>query len=157
MVLSFLCIFSTWPFPWGWYALTLTFSHIYFSFILSYFSYCATSVVSAKLEKVNERALRFIYSDYYSTYAILQQKWKLISLEYQRYAGAHNEERLTSILRLCSGVFTSRVILDKLFPQIAFSKPITSNCVINNIFFMRNHYMLFTLSMNTWRIHEWYI
>ena len=63
---------------------------IYFSFILSNFNYFSevwnqcSKRYRDKLEKVNERALRFVFSDYHSPYATLLQRFELSSLENQR-------------------------------------------------------------------------
>jgi hypothetical protein len=61
----------------------LTIFHI---FILSNFNFCplawhfCTDKNSKKLEKVQERALRFVYEDYNSSYEELLQKAKVPSL-----------------------------------------------------------------------------
>ena len=63
---------------------------IYHSFIMSNFSYCpltwhfCTEQNSNKIEKIQERALRFIYNDSDSSYETLLQNSKLPSLKIQR-------------------------------------------------------------------------
>jgi len=63
---------------------------IYHSFILSSFNYCPVvwhycgEVNTKKMEKIQERALRFIYDDYVSTYDDLLNKSKLPSLKIRR-------------------------------------------------------------------------
>jgi len=62
----------------------------YYSFILSNFNYCpviwhyCSEKKSIKMEKIQERALRFIYEDYDSSYEDLLQKSKLPSLKIRR-------------------------------------------------------------------------
>ena len=62
----------------------------YYSFILSNFNYCpviwhyCSEKNSIKMEKIQERALRFIYEDYDSSYEDLLQKSKLPSLKIRR-------------------------------------------------------------------------
>ena len=59
----------------------------YYSFILSNFNYCpviwqyCSEKNSIKMEKIQERALRFIYEDYDFSYEDLLQKSKLPSLK----------------------------------------------------------------------------
>jgi hypothetical protein len=63
---------------------------IYHSFILSNFNYCPLTwhfcgeVNTKKIEKIQERALRFIYNDYSSSYDDLLIKSKLPSLKIRR-------------------------------------------------------------------------
>lgn len=63
---------------------------IYYSFILSNFNYCPLTwhfcgeVNTKKIEKIQERALRFIYNDHVSTYDSLLLKSKLPSLKVRR-------------------------------------------------------------------------
>ena len=63
---------------------------IYYSFIMSNFNYCPViwhfcgECNTRKIEKIQERALRFIYEDYCSTYEQLLIKSKLPSLEIRR-------------------------------------------------------------------------
>lgn len=63
---------------------------IYYSFILSNFNYCPLvwhfcgEGNTKKLEKIQERALRFIYNDFSSTYEQLLVKSKLPSLRIRR-------------------------------------------------------------------------
>lgn len=63
---------------------------IYHSFILSNFNYCpvtwhfCSEINSKKMEKIQERALRFIYEDKSSTYDELLIKSKLPSLKIRR-------------------------------------------------------------------------
>ena len=56
----------------------------------------------------------------------------------QLCTGAHNPERLTSILPYATAFPQVGLFLDKLFPRIAFEKPITSNCVIDDKLLIRN-------------------
>ena len=62
----------------------------YYSFILSNFNYCpvtwhyCSGNNSLKMEKIQERALRFIYDDYNSSYENLLEKSKLPSLKIRR-------------------------------------------------------------------------
>jgi hypothetical protein len=62
----------------------------YYSFILSNSNYCpviwhyCSEKNSIKMEKIQERALRFIYEDYDSSYEDLLQKSKLPSLKVRR-------------------------------------------------------------------------
>ena len=64
--------------------------NIYYSFILSNFNYCPLTwhfcgeVNTKKIEKIQERALRFIYNDYNSNYETLLEKSKLPSLKIRR-------------------------------------------------------------------------
>jgi len=64
--------------------------NIYYSFILSNFNYCPLTwhfcgeVFTKKLEKIQERALRFIYDDYNSDYETLLTKSKLPNLKLRR-------------------------------------------------------------------------
>ena len=61
-----------------------------YSFILSNFNYCpviwhyCSKKKSIKMKKIQERALRFIYEDYDSSYEDLLQKSKLPSLKVRR-------------------------------------------------------------------------
>ena len=63
---------------------------IYYSFILSNFNYCpatwhfGSEKNTKKIEKIQERALRFIYEDYENTYEHLLKKSKLPSLKIRR-------------------------------------------------------------------------
>ena len=63
---------------------------IYHSFIMSNFSYCpltwhfCTEQNTKKIERIQERALRFIYDDYRSTYEHLLEQSKLPSLKTRR-------------------------------------------------------------------------
>ena len=63
---------------------------IYHSFILSNFNFCPLvwhfcgEVNTKKLEKIQERALRFIYDDHQSTYNALLIKCKMPSLKIRR-------------------------------------------------------------------------
>ena len=63
---------------------------IYYSFILSNFNYCpvtwhfCSEKNTKKIEKIQERALRFIYEDYENTYENLLKKSKLPSLRIRR-------------------------------------------------------------------------
>ena len=63
---------------------------IYHSFILSNLSYCplawhfCSEKNTQKIEKIQERALRFIYDDYKSSYTTLLEKSKLPSLKVRR-------------------------------------------------------------------------
>ena len=63
---------------------------IYHSFILSNFNFCSltwhfcSESNTAKIEKIQERALRFIYQDYNSTYDDLLLKSKMPSLKIRR-------------------------------------------------------------------------
>ena len=63
---------------------------IFHTFILSNFNFCplawhfCTEKNSKKLEKVQERALRFVYEDYDSTYEDLLQKARVPSLQIRR-------------------------------------------------------------------------
>jgi len=65
---------------------------IYFAFILPYFNYCSetwhfcSKSASAKLEKVNERALRFVFNEKQTQYQELLNKIGLPSLTNQRLA-----------------------------------------------------------------------
>ena len=62
----------------------------YYSFILSNCNYCpvtwhyCSEKNSLKMEKIQERALRFIYDDYNSSYENLLEKLKLPSLKIRR-------------------------------------------------------------------------
>ena len=64
--------------------------NIYYSFILSNFNYCPLTwhfcgeINTKKIEKIQERALRFIYNDYVSNYTQLLNKSKLPSLKIRR-------------------------------------------------------------------------
>jgi hypothetical protein len=64
--------------------------NIYHSFILSNFNYCPLTwhfcgeIYTKKIEKIQERALRFIYDDYISDYNSLLQKSKLPTLKMRR-------------------------------------------------------------------------
>ena len=64
--------------------------NIYHSFILSNFNYCPLTwhfcgeANTKKIEKIQERALRFIYSDYSSSYESLLIKSQLPSLKVRR-------------------------------------------------------------------------
>ena len=63
---------------------------MYYSFILSNFNYCPLiwhfcgESNTKKLEKIQERALRFIYNDSYSSYENLLEKSELPSLRLRR-------------------------------------------------------------------------
>ena len=63
---------------------------IFHTFILSNFNFCplawhfCTDKYSKKLEKVQERALRFVYEDYNSSYEEILQKAKVPSLQIRR-------------------------------------------------------------------------
>lgn len=63
---------------------------IYHTFILSNFNYCpviwhfCSEKNSQKIEKIQERALRFVYEDYSSSYDTLLEKSKLPSLKVRR-------------------------------------------------------------------------
>ena len=63
---------------------------MYYTFIMSNFSYCPLvwhsygEVNTKKIEKFQERALRFIYQDYNSSYDTLLGKSKLPSLKVRR-------------------------------------------------------------------------
>jgi len=63
---------------------------IYYSFILSNFNYCpvtwhfCSEKNTKENEKIQERALRFIYEDYENTYENLLKKSKLPSLKIRR-------------------------------------------------------------------------
>ena len=65
---------------------------IYFAFILPHFNYCSetwpfsSKSASAKLEKVNERALRFVFNEKQTQYQELLNKIGLPSLTNQRLA-----------------------------------------------------------------------
>ena len=62
----------------------------YYSFILLNFNYCpvtwhcCSEKNSLKMEKIQEKALRFIYEDYNSSYENLFEKSKLPSLKIRR-------------------------------------------------------------------------
>ena len=64
--------------------------NIYYSFIMSNFNYCPLvwhfcgEVNIKKIEEIQERALRFIYQDYNSSYDTLLDKSKLPSLKVRR-------------------------------------------------------------------------
>ena len=64
--------------------------NIYYSFILSNLNYCPLTwhfceeVNTKKIEKIQEKALRFIYNDYSSNYEMLLSKSKLPSLKVRR-------------------------------------------------------------------------
>ena len=64
--------------------------NIYYSFILSNFNFCPLTwhfcgeTYTKKLEKIQERALRFIYEDYTSDYETLLSRSKLPSLKLRR-------------------------------------------------------------------------
>ena len=75
-------------FKTDWQTLVQTWKiNIYHSFILSNFNYCPLTwhfcgeVNTKKIEKIQERALRFIYSDYSSSYESLLIKSQLPSLK----------------------------------------------------------------------------
>ena len=63
---------------------------IFHTFILSYFNYCPLAWHfcpennSRKLEKMQERALRFVYNDFESTYDVLLSKVNIPSLHARR-------------------------------------------------------------------------
>jgi len=63
---------------------------IYYSFIMSNFSYCPLTwhfcgeQNTKKIEKIQERALRFIYDDFKNSYEFLLEKSKLHSLKTRR-------------------------------------------------------------------------
>ena len=63
---------------------------IYFSFIMSNFNYCPViwhfcgENNTRKMERIQERALRFIYDDYFSSYEQLLDKSSLPSLKLRR-------------------------------------------------------------------------
>ena len=63
---------------------------IYYSFILSNFNYCpvtwhfCSEKNTKKMEKIQERALRFIYNDYVLNYEKLLEKSKMPSLKVRR-------------------------------------------------------------------------
>ena len=57
--------------------------------------------------------------------------------------GVHNPERLTCAY--ATAFSQVGLFLDKAFPRIAFEKPITSKCVINNKLLIRNQDNSFTL------------
>ena len=63
---------------------------IYYSFILSNFKYCpvtwhfCSEKNTKKMEKIQERALRFIYDDYVLNYEELLEKSKMSSLKVRR-------------------------------------------------------------------------
>jgi len=65
---------------------------IYFAFILPHFNYCSetwhfcSKSASAKLEKVNERALLFVFNEKQTQYPELLNKIGLPSLTNQRLA-----------------------------------------------------------------------
>ena len=64
--------------------------NVYYSFVLSNFNYCPLTwhfcgeVNTKKIEKIQERALRFIYSDYSSSYESLLIKSQFPSLRVRR-------------------------------------------------------------------------
>ena len=66
--------------------------NIYFAFIIPHFNYCSETwhfcrkSASAKLEKVNERALRFVFHEKQTQYQELLNKIGLRSLTNQRLA-----------------------------------------------------------------------
>jgi hypothetical protein len=74
---------------------------IFHTFILSKFNFCplawhfCTNKNSKKLEKVQERALRFVYEDYNSSAGELWYSWRVNSL------------CSTSGTRTCSGIWCS--------------------------------------------------
>jgi hypothetical protein len=63
---------------------------IYYSFILSNFNYCPVTwhfyseKNTKKMEKIQERALKFIYNDYVLNYEELLEKSKMPSLKVRR-------------------------------------------------------------------------
>ena len=63
---------------------------IFYTFILSNFNFCpltwhfCTDQNTNKIEKVQERALRFVYNDYNSTYLELVDKAKVPTLQVRR-------------------------------------------------------------------------
>jgi hypothetical protein len=63
---------------------------IYYLFILSSFNYCpviwhfCSEANTKKMEKIQERALKFIYNENHSTYEELLAKSKLLSLKIRR-------------------------------------------------------------------------
>ena len=63
---------------------------VYHTFIMSNFNYCSLTwhfcgeVETKKLEKIQERALRFIYEDHVSSYETLLHKSKMPSLKLRR-------------------------------------------------------------------------
>jgi hypothetical protein len=63
---------------------------IFHTFLLSNFNFCplawhfCTERNSKKIEKVQERALRFVYEDYLSSYEQLLEKAKIPSLQIRR-------------------------------------------------------------------------
>ena len=63
---------------------------IFYTFILSYFNFCplawhfCTDKNTNKIEKVQERALRFVENDYNSTYLELVDKAKVPTLQVRR-------------------------------------------------------------------------
>jgi hypothetical protein len=63
---------------------------IYYSFIMSNFSYCPSTwhfcgeQNTKKIEKIQERALRFIYDDFQNSYEFLLEKSKFPSLKTSR-------------------------------------------------------------------------
>ena len=63
---------------------------IYYSFVMSNFNYCPVvwhfcgEVNTQKMEKIQERALRFIYEDYNSSYEFLLKKSGLPTLKIRR-------------------------------------------------------------------------
>ena len=64
--------------------------NVYYSFIMSNFNYCPLTLHfcgeknTKKIEKIQERALRFIYRDYDSSYESLLMKSQLPSLKIRR-------------------------------------------------------------------------
>ena len=69
-----------------------TSKNIYFAFIIPHFNYCSetwhfsSKSASAKLEKLNERALRFVFNEKQTQYQELLNKIGLRSLTNQRLA-----------------------------------------------------------------------
>jgi hypothetical protein len=105
---------------------------IYFYFILPHFNYCSEvwSTCSArniaKLEKVNERALRFVFNEKSTSYEILLQRLNLRTLEQQRkfkilistfnlFNTESNSENMNSFIEKTITPYRIRLKEDKIF------------------------------------------
>ena len=86
---------------------------LYQSFIVPHFNYCAetwnfcSKGATTKLEKLNERALRFVYRDYSSSYEMLLKQSGYQTLLNQRLA-----KILTTVYKVVNGQGVSESLCD---------------------------------------------
>ena len=88
---------------------------IFRSFILSHFNYCpivwhfCSKYNTVKLEKIQERGLRFVYNDYSSSYEILLSKAGLCTLELGRLR-AIAVEMFKAVNGLCPNYISDLIV-----------------------------------------------